>query len=72
MPKGLISFIVVSFIAVAAAVIIFMKQSAYVARKRSDEIMRQFKTVDKDLQKTNERLDTLNKMDFDSVIKVNK
>ncbi len=70
MSKGLIAFIIV---AVVSLVLIFMKMSADIARKRSDKIMEQFKTVDRDLMNTNERLDSLNnKMDFDSLIKANK
>jgi hypothetical protein len=70
MQKGLIAFIV---IACVALVIMFMKQSARIARKKSDDITEQFKTVDKDLHKaTGKRPDTLNKMNFDSLIKANK
>ena len=69
MPKGLIAFIVV---AAVALMIIIMKESAHIARKKSDEIIKQFKTVDSDLQKTDERLDSLNKIDLDSLIKANK
>jgi hypothetical protein len=72
MSKGLITFIAVASIAFIAALVIYMKQSADVARKRSDDIREQFKTIDKDLKKTGERLDSLNKMDFDSLIKANK
>jgi hypothetical protein len=72
MSKGLISFIVISIIAVAAAVLIYMKQSANAARKRSDEIMRQFKTIDKDLHKTNDTLGYFNKIDIDSLIESKK
>jgi hypothetical protein len=72
MPKGLIAFIVVACIALMSMAVIFMKKSADAAHKKSDTIMEQFKTVDKDLHKSNERLDSLNKMDFDSSAKANK
>ena len=73
MRKGLIAFIAVVFIAVVSIVIIFMKQSAAVAHKKSNEIMEQFKTIDKDLQKTtDERLDSLNTILLDSLRKANK
>ena len=71
MRKGLIAFIAVVFIAVVSIVIIFMKQSAVVARKKSNEIMEQFKTIDRDLKKTDTRLDSLNKTGFDTLIKAN-
>ena len=71
MRKGLIAFIAVVFIAVVSMVIILMKQSAVVARKKSNEIMEQFKTIDRDLKKTDTRLDSLNKTGFDSLIKAN-
>ena len=72
MSKGLLAFITLAFITLAWIVIIFMKQSAHNTRKKSNEIMEEFKTVDRDLQKTNERLDSLNKTDLDSLIKANK
>jgi len=73
MSKGLITFIVIVCISVVAAAAIKMIQSANEAGKRSDEIMEQFKTIDKDLQETtDERLDSLNKMYFDSLRKADK
>jgi archaellin len=70
MSKGLIAFIVV---AAVALMIIIMKESAHIARTKSDEIMEQFKTIDRDLQNTtDERLDSLNKILLDSLGKANK
>ena len=70
MRKGLIAFIVV---AAVALIIIIMKESAHIAHKKSDEIMEQFKTIDKHLEETtDERLDSLNKVFFDSLLKVDK
>jgi Skp family chaperone for outer membrane proteins len=69
MSKGLIAFTVVICIAFASMVIIFMKQSADNARKRSDDIMEEFKKVDSGLQKSNSKLDSLNNMHFDSLNK---
>jgi len=69
MLKGLIAFIVVAGIAL---LLMFMKQSANVARKKSDDIMEQFKTVESDLHKNDKGLDSLNKIHFDSLIKANK
>ena len=69
MTKGLIAFIVV---AAVAFVLIFMKKSADVARERSDQLMEEFKTVDRNLQKTDRRLDSLNRIKLDSLIKANK
>ena len=67
MSKGLIAFIAVAFIAVVAAMVIYMKQSADKARKISDEMMQEFKTIDKDLQKSTDEPDSLNKMYYDSL-----
>lgn len=72
MPKGLIAFIAVACIALMSMAVIFMKKSADAARKKSGTIMEQFKTVDKDFQQSNERLDSLNKLYLDSLIKANK
>jgi hypothetical protein len=72
MSKGLITFIVIACIAVVTAVAIKMMISANEARNRSDEIMEQFKTVDKGLQRTTEELDSLNKIYFDSLRKADK
>jgi hypothetical protein len=73
MSKGLITFIAIVFIsAVAAFVVYFMKQSADLARYRSDKILEQFKTVDQDLHDSNQRLDSLNKIFFDSLRKADK
>lgn len=69
MSKGLIAFIVV-----AAVVLMFfiMKESANIARNKSDDIVEHFKTIEGGLNKTSERLDSFNKMDIDSLIKANK
>jgi len=72
MSKGLITFIVIVCISVVAALAIKMMISANEARKESDKIMEQFKTIDKDLKETDERLDSLNKMYFDSLRKADK
>jgi hypothetical protein len=72
MSKGLIAFIIVACIAIMSMVVMFLKQSADEGRKKQNKIMEQFKTVDKDLHKSNERLYSLNKMDFDSSVKANK
>ena len=67
MSKGLIAFIVVTGIGLASLVIIYMKQSADNARKRSDDIMKEFKKVDRDLQESNARFDSLNNQLFESL-----
>lgn len=69
MSKPLIAFIVVLCIAFASMVIIFMKQSADNAKKRSDEIMEEFKKVDRELQKSSANMDSLNNIHFDSLNK---
>lgn len=73
MSKGLITFIAIVCISVlAAGFIYFMKQSAHEARKKSDTIMEEFKTVDQDLQESNQKMDSLNKIYFDSLRKADK
>jgi hypothetical protein len=73
MSKGLITFIAIVCISfLAAGFIYFMKQSADDSRKRSDTILEQFKTVDQDLQESNQKLDSLNKIYFDSLRKADK
>jgi hypothetical protein len=72
MSKRLTIFIAVACIAIVSIVVIFMKWSAGIAQKKSDGIMEQFKTVDWDLQKTNEGLDSLNRITSDSLIKATK
>ncbi len=72
MSKGLITFIVIVCIAVVTAAAINMMISANEARKESDKIMEEFKTIDKGLEQTDERLDSLNKMFFDSLRKADK
>lgn len=73
MPKGLITFIAIVCISIAAAAFVyFMKQPADAAHKKSDTIMEQFKTVDQDLQESNQKLDALNKAFFDSLRRTDK
>ncbi|MBL7703012.1 MAG: hypothetical protein JNM14_12230 [Ferruginibacter sp.] len=73
MSKGLISLVAIVIIAaVAAFLVYFMKQSADLAKYKSDKIMEEFKTVDQDLQQGKQRLDSLNKIYFDSLRKADK
>ena len=72
MSKGLIASVVIVFTAAVTAMLIYVKLSADKAREISDESMKQFKTIEQDLQKTNLRFDSLNKIDLDSLIKANK
>lgn len=73
MSKGLITFIAIVFVSsVVAFLIYFMKQSADIARYRSEKIIEDFKTVDKDLQDNKQKLDSLNKVFFDSLQKADK
>ena len=67
MSKGLIAFIVVAAIGMGAMLIIEMKKSADEAHKRSDEIIRDFKAVDKSLQESKAYIDSLNKSLIDSL-----
>ncbi len=72
MSRRLITFIVITSVAGIVAWIIFLKLSADVARKQSNNILEQFKTVDQNLQQNKQRLDSLNKAFFDSLRKADK
>ena len=61
MSKGLIAFIVVACLTLAFMLYKSMKESADKARKQSDEILRDFKTIDKDLKDNSYKIDSLNK-----------
>ena len=60
MHKGLIAFVVVAGIGFTFSIIFFMKKSADKARKESDKILKEFKTIDKDLKKSSITFDSLN------------
>jgi hypothetical protein len=73
MHKGLIALIVVASICLALLSIILMKQSAEKAQKKSDKILEDFKTVEKDLQRSTIVIDSANKILYDSLLKsINK
>lgn len=72
MSKGLIAFIFMFFIAAVATLIIYMKKSADEARNKTDELLEQFKKIDKDLQGKNQQFDSPNTMYFDSLHKADK
>lgn len=67
MSKGLLVFIVVLGIALAVSQFIKMKQSADNARKASDKIIDEFKTIDKDLKASSLEIDTAKKRLNDSL-----
>jgi hypothetical protein len=60
MNKGVIAFIVVAAIAVACIIFNAMKKSADDARAKQEDILREFKTIDESLKKTNGSIDTAN------------
>ena len=60
MSKGLIVFIIVAVVALAATMIIKMKKSADDAHKQSDEILKEFKTIDNSLKESANRIDSSN------------
>ena len=68
MSKGAIAFILIAAFALGALLIVELKKSADDAHKRSDEILNDFNTVDKSLQESNARLDSLNTMLPDSIL----
>jgi hypothetical protein len=73
MPKGLIALIIVASICLALLSVIVMKQSAEEAQQKSNKILEDFKTVDKDLQRSTIAIDSANKILNDSLLKsINK
>jgi lipopolysaccharide export LptBFGC system permease protein LptF len=73
MHKGLIIFIVVAGICLAAVAIIFIKESAVKGVKESDRILEEFKKVDESLKQSNTVTDSANKILHDSLLKsINK
>jgi hypothetical protein len=73
MHKGLIALIVVSGIRLALLSIILMKQSGEKAHQKSDKILEDFKTIEKDLKRSTIVIDSANKILHDSLLKsINK
>ena len=60
MSKGLIVFIIVAVVALAATMIIKMKKTEDDAHKQSDEILKEFKTIDNSLKESANRIDSSN------------
>ena len=60
MSKGLIVFIIVAVVALAATMIIKMNKSADDVHKNSDEILKEFKTIDNSLKESANRIDSSN------------
>jgi len=67
MSKGLIAFVFVAVVGIAASIIISMKKSAGDARNRSEKVMNDFNAVDKSLQESKAYIDSLNKSLIDSL-----
>ena len=73
MHKGLIAFIVVAAIALSAFTVVFMQRSAKETQRRSEKILEDFRTVDRDLKKTIIIIDSANNFLYDPVVpKINK
>jgi len=72
MSKGLIAFIVVAGIGLAATLIVEMKKAADNARKRSDEILRDFKTIDNSLKVSDSGIDASTRRLLDSLLEKTK
>ena len=53
-------------VALSATLIIKMKKSADDAHKQSDEILKEFKTIDNSLNRPKNRIDSLNDLLLDS------
>lgn len=67
MSKRLIVLAVFICLASVSVILFLMKQSADRARKVSNEYLDQFRTIDEELKQSSSRLDSLNKMVFDSL-----
>ena len=67
MSKGLIVFIIVAVVALAATMIIKMKKSADDAHNHSDEILKEFKTIDNSLKESANRIDSSNQTLLESL-----
>jgi hypothetical protein len=59
MSKKLIASVIVISIVLMAAGIIFLKVTADKAREQSDQILKDFKTINKDLKLSNKTIDSL-------------
>ena len=60
MSKGLIAFVAVAVICIGSLIIVFMKVSADEAGKTSDNILKDFQTVDRNLKKSSTAFDSIN------------
>ncbi len=69
MSKKQIAFTVISIVVLISAGIIFLKTTAYKARKKSEQILNDFKTIDKDLKSTDESIKQQNKA-LDSLLRI--
>ncbi|MFM6926467.1 MAG: hypothetical protein ACKOU7_13250 [Ferruginibacter sp.] len=69
MVKGLITCMAV---AAAAFLLLFLKKSADIARNRSDQLLKEFKTIDNSLQPSGTKSDSVNKTVPDSLNRPNK
>lgn len=67
MSKRLIVLVILICVASVSVMLFVMKRSADRAREVSNEYLKEFKTIDKDLKRSSSRLDSLNKMYFDSL-----
>jgi len=67
MSKGLIAFIIVAALGSGALVVLYMNDSAGKARKRSDQIMQDFKTIDNSLKEHNTTIDEATRRLLDSL-----
>ncbi len=69
MSKKQIAFTVISIVVLISAGIIFLKTTADKARKKSEQILNDFKTIDKDLKSTDESIKQQNKA-LDSLLRI--
>lgn len=72
MKKSSIALIVLVIALAAGATLFFMKQSADAAKRQSNAILDEFKTIDESLQKSNLKIDSMSQLLKDSITKLEK
>jgi hypothetical protein len=69
MNRGLIAFIVVAAVGLTSTFIIYIKRSAEAASRKSDELLEEFKRVDRGLKESSIKADSSIQMLLDSLNK---
>ncbi len=67
MRINITTILILAVIGMIAVGLFIMKRQADDARNKSDEIMKQFKTIDNDLQQSRIKIDSMSQSIFDSI-----